>query len=186
LLLFTIFIIVMVFFQIFTTLPLYHSEKFGLTEFQTGLLLSLNGLLVFLFEMPIVSIGERKKLNKITMIAFGAVCVSLGYFVLLVDFWIPILILSIIFLSFGEIFAFPFSNAVALNRAPKGQEGEYMGLFTMSFSLAHIACSKTGLDIIAHFGYTTNWIFMGTLAIFASVCCIWLNRILKAERITSI
>lgn len=181
LLLFTIFIIVMVFFQIFTTLPLYHNEKFGLTEFQTGLLLSLNGLLVFLFEMPIVSIVERKNLNKIKIIAYGALCVSLGYYVLLLDSWIPILVLSIIFLSFGEILAFPFSNAVALNRAPKGQEGEYMGLFTMSFSLAHIACSKTGLDIIAHFGYLTNWFVMGTLGIIAVLCCIWLNRMLKKE-----
>jgi predicted MFS family arabinose efflux permease len=182
LLLFTIFIIVMVFFQIFTTLPLYHNEKFGLTEFQTGMLLSLNGLLVFLFEMPIVSIVERKSLNKIKIIAFGALCVAFGYIVLLIDSWIPILVVSIIFLSFGEILSFPFSNAVALNRAPKGQEGEYMGLFTMSFSLAHIVCSKTGLDIIAHYGYKTNWLFMGFLAIFAALCCIWLNRMLLAEK----
>jgi predicted MFS family arabinose efflux permease len=182
LLLFTIFIIVMVFFQIFTTLPLYHNEKFGLTEFQTGMLLSLNGLLVFLFEMPIVSIVERKSLNKIKIIAFGALCVALGYIVLLIDSWIPILVVSIIFLSFGEILSFPFSNAVALNRAPKGQEGEYMGLFTMSFSLAHIVCSKTGLDIIAQYGYKTNWLFMGSLGIFAALCCIWLNRILLAEK----
>jgi len=181
LLLFTIFIIVMVFFQIFTTLPLYHHEKFGLTEFQTGMLLSLNGLLVFLLEMPIVSMVERKGLNKIKIIAFGALCVALGYFVLLIDSWVSVLVVSIVFLSFGEIFAFPFSNAVALNRAPKGQEGQYMGLFTMSFSLAHIACSKTGLDIIAHFGYMTNWVVMGSLGMLAAFCCVWLNRMLRAE-----
>jgi predicted MFS family arabinose efflux permease len=181
LLLFTIFIIVMVFFQIFTTLPLYHHEKFGLTEFQTGMLLSLNGLLVFLLEMPIVSMVERKGLNKIKIIAYGALCVALGYFVLLIDSWVSILVVSIVFLSFGEIFAFPFSNAVALNRAPKGQEGQYMGLFTMSFSLAHIACSKTGLDIIAHFGYLTNWVVMGSLGMLAAFCCVWLNRMLRAE-----
>ena len=181
LLLFTIFIIVMVFFQIFTTLPLYHNEKFGLTEFQTGMLLSLNGLLVFLLEMPIVSTFERKKINKIKIIALGALCVALGYYVLLFDSWGFILILSIIFLSLGEIFAFPFSNAVALNRAPRGQEGQYMGLFTMSFSLAHIVCSKTGLDIIARYGYQTNWIVMGTLGMLALVYCIWLNRMLVSE-----
>lgn len=183
LLLFTLFIIVMVFFQIFTTLPLYHNEKFGLTEFQTGMLLSLNGLLVFLLEMPIVSIMERKSVNKIKIIAYGALCVALGYFVLLIDSWTFILVISIVLLSFGEIFAFPFSNAMALNRAPKGQEGQYMGLFTMSFSLAHIACSKTGLDIIEHFGYRTNWIVMGCLGLIAVGCCIWLNRMLQTERI---
>jgi predicted MFS family arabinose efflux permease len=182
LLLFIIFIIAMVFFQLFTTLPLYHHEKFGLTEFQTGMLLSLNGLLVFLFEMPLVSMLERKKVNKIKNILFGALCVSAGYYILLLDSWAFILVISIVLLSFGEILAFPFSNAVALNRAPKGQEGQYMGLYTMSFSLAHIACSKTGLDIIAHFGYLTNWIFMGSLGIVATFCSLWLNRMLLAEK----
>jgi len=181
LLLFIIFIIAMVFFQIFTTLPLYHHEKFGLTEFQTGMLLSLNGLLVFLLEMPLVSMLERKKVNKIKNILYGALCVSLGYYILLLDSWVFILVISIILLSFGEILAFPFSNAVALNRAPKGQEGQYMGLYTMSFSLAHIACSKTGLDIIAHFGYQTNWVVMGSLGMLALFCSVWLNRMLIAE-----
>jgi predicted MFS family arabinose efflux permease len=183
LLLFTIFIVAMVFFQIFTTLPLYHHEKFGLSEFHTGLLLSLNGLLVFLLEMPIVSIIERKKINKIKIISYGALCVALGYYILLIDSWIFILVISIILLSLGEIFTFPFSNAVALNRAPKGQEGQYMGLFTMSFSLAHIVCSKTGLDVIAHFGYQTNWIVMGSLGMIALFCSVWLNRMLKTERL---
>jgi len=183
LLLFTLFIIAMVFFQIFTTLPLYHHEKFGLTEVQTGLLLSFNGFLVFLLEMPIVSRIERKKIDKIKIILYGALCCSLGYFILLFDSWGFVLVISIVLLTFGEIFAFPFSNAVALDRAPKGQEGQYMGLFTMSFSLAHIACSKTGLDIIAHFGYKTNWIVMGSLGLVAVFCCIWLQRMIKAENI---
>ena len=182
LLLFIIFIVAMVFFQLFTTLPLYHHEKFGLTEFQTGMLLSLNGLLVFLFEMPLVSLLERKNVNRIKNIFYGALFVTAGYYILLLDSWVFILVISIVLLSFGEILAFPFSNAVALNRAPKGQEGQYMGLYTMSFSLAHIACSKTGLDIIAHFGYRTNWVIMATLGMLAAICCIWLNRMLIAEK----
>jgi hypothetical protein len=38
-----------------------------------------------------------------------------------------------------------------------------MALYTMSFSLAHIISSKSGLEIIARSGYQTNWIVMGTL-----------------------
>jgi predicted MFS family arabinose efflux permease len=133
--------------------------------------------------MPIVSSFERNKVNKVKIILYGALFVSLGYFILLFDTWVSVLVVSIVFLSIGEILAFPFTNAVALNRAPKGQEGQYMGLFTMSFSLAHIACSKTGLDIIAHFGYQTNWVVMGTLGMLAVLCCIWLDRLLKKEQI---
>ena len=53
------------FFQIFTTLPLYHKEQFNMSEFDSGLLLSLNGLLFLLFELPIVNYVSR---NKITII----------------------------------------------------------------------------------------------------------------------
>jgi predicted MFS family arabinose efflux permease len=181
-LLFISFITAMVFFQLFTTLPLYHNEKFGLTEFQTGMLLSINGLLVFLLEMPLVSFLERKKINKIKNIFYGSLCIAAGYFILLLDTWVGILTISIVLLTFGEIFSFPFASAVALNRAPKGQEGQYMGLYTMSFSLAHIASSKTGLEIIGHYGYFTNWFVMGSLGILTLFCCIWLNKMVQSEQ----
>ncbi|WP_269222994.1 MFS transporter [Flavobacterium sp. IMCC34518] len=182
LLLFISFITAMVFFQIFTTLPLYHNEKFGLSEFQTGMLLSVNGLLVFLLEMPIVSRLERKKANKVKNIGYGSLCIAAGYYILLFDSWVSILVISIVLLTLGEIFSFPFANAVALNRAPKGQEGQYMGLYTMSFSLAHIASSKTGLEIIGHFGYTVNWFIMGSLGMLALLCGIWLNKMIQHEQ----
>ena len=107
---------------------------------------------------------------------------ALGYYILLFDSWVGILVISIILLTFGEIFSFPFANAVALDRAPKGQEGQYMGLYTMSFSMAHIVSSKTGLDIISHFGYTVNWIVMGSLGIVALLCCVWLNKMVSNEQ----
>ncbi|TRX32256.1 MFS transporter [Flavobacterium sp. ZT3R18] len=181
-LLFISFITAMVFFQIFTTLPLYHNEKFGLTEFQTGMLLSINGLLVFLLEMPLVGFLERKKINKVRNIAYGSLCIAAGYYVLLLDSWVGILIISIVLLTLGEIFSFPFANAVALNRAPNGQEGQYMGLYTMSFSLAHIASSKTGLEIIGHYGYLVNWFVMGSLGMIALFSCIWLNKMVCNEQ----
>jgi predicted MFS family arabinose efflux permease len=182
LLLFISFVTFMVFLQIFSTLPLYHNEKFGLSEFQTGMLLSINGLLVFLLEMPIVSMLERKKTNKIKSIAFGCLFITLGYYILLLDSWVGVLVISIILLTFGEIFSFPFTNAVALDRAPKGQEGKYMGLYTMSFSLAHIVSSKTGLEIIAHYNYQVNWLVMGTLGALSLVCCIWLNKMIHSPQ----
>ena len=179
--LFVCFITAMLFFQLFTTLPLYHNEKFGLTEFQSGLLLSLNGLLIFFLEMPIVSISQRKNIDKLRIILWGSLLMSLSFYVLLINIWAGILIVSILFITFGEMFIFPFSNSFALSRAPKGHEGRYMALFTMSFSLAHIASSKTGLEVIANFGYQANWFVMGTLGILAVAGCIWLQRLVKEE-----
>ena len=180
--LFISFVSALLFFQIFSTLPIYHSEKYGLTEFQTGLLMTMNGLLIFALEMPIVSKFETRQTSKIKIILAGCVLMTLSFWVLLYDTFAGILIISMLFITFGEILIFPFSNAFALSRAPKGHEGKYMALFTMSFSLAHIGSSKTGFEIIARFGYTTNWVFMGLLGLLASVICVYLLKLTREEK----
>jgi MFS family permease len=81
-----------------------------------------------------------------------------------------------LFITVGEMFIFPFSNAYALSRAPKGQEGKYMAFFTMSFSLAHIGSSKVGMEIVSQFGYNVNWIFMGLLGVSAVIICRFLTQ----------
>lgn len=180
--LFISFTTAMLFFQIFTTLPLFHHEKYGLSEFETGLLLSLNGILIFMFEMPIVSIMERKQVNRIKIIFWGAFLISLSFYVLLMDVWVGILAISIVIVTFGEILSFPFSNAFAMGRAPRGQEGRYMALYTMSFSLAHIVSSKVGLEIIGSFGYATNWFLMGSFGVVAMLFNLWLQRLVQTEK----
>ena len=181
--LFVCFATAMIFFQIFSTLPLYHHEKYGLTEFQTGLLMTLNGLLIFILEMPIVSYFERKKTSKIKLILYGSVMMAMSFYVLLMANWAGILVISILFITFGEMFIFPFSNSFALSRAPKGQEGKYMALFTMSFSLAHIGNSKIGMELISRFGYNFNWIFMGSVGMIAVLGCLYLLKLLAVKKV---
>lgn len=175
------FITAMIFFQLFTTLPLYHQEQYGLTEFQTGLLMTLNGFLIFLLEMPIVNYFDRKKVNKVKIVLFGSLCMALSFYVLLLNVWAGVLLINILFLTFGEMFAFPFSNSFALSRAPRGQEGRYMAFYTMSFSLAHIMSSKTGMEVISHFGYQVNWVVMGTLGLVAVGCSVWVMKMVREE-----
>ncbi len=179
--LFCSFATAMVFFQLFTTLPLYHREQYGLTEFHTGLLMSFNGLMVFALEMPFVGFFERKNVPKLKVVGWGAFLVALSYLVLLYDGWIGILIVSIIFITFGEMFNFPFSNSFAFGRAPRGREGLYMGWYTMMFSLAHIVSAKLGMTIIGKWGYSANWLFMGIFGLFSFACCIVLQRKIVQE-----
>ncbi|RZJ35390.1 MAG: MFS transporter [Flavobacterium sp.] len=180
--LFISFVTALIFFQIFTTLPLYHHEQYGLTELQTGLLMTLNGLLIFFLEMPIVSYFERRKTGRLKIILLGALMMAMSYFVLLPEIWAGLLVISILFITFGEMFAFPFSNSFAMGRAPRGHEGRYMALYTMSFSLAHIMGSKIGMETISRFGYRANWLLMGALGLAAAATSLYLrNRIAKAK-----
>jgi MFS family permease len=144
--------------------------------------MTLNGLLIFFLEMPIVSYFERKKVEKMKLILWGSMAMAVSFYVLLIDVWTGMLVVSILFITFGEMFIFPFSNSFALSRAPKGHEGRYMALFTMSFSLAHIGSSKIGMEMIGNFGYQMNWIFMGSLGILAVFGCLRLQQLLRLEK----
>jgi predicted MFS family arabinose efflux permease len=169
------------FFQLFTTIPLYHKEQFNLSELQTGLLLTLNGVLIFFLEMPIVSYIERHKINKLKVITLGCLAMAISMYLLLVNQWAGILIIMMLFMTFGEMFIFPFSNSFAISRAPKGHEGRYMAIFTMSYSTAHILSAEAGMDMIRLFSYQNNWFFMGTLGVIGVLLFIWTMKLVKYE-----
>ena len=169
------------FFQLFTTLPLYHKVQFNLNEFQSGLLLMMNGLIIFFTEMAIVGYVERKQIDKVRIVIFGLIFMIISMFLLLINVWAGILIIMMLFMTFGEMFAFPFSNSFAMSRAPKGHEGRYMAIFTMSYSMAHILSAKVGLEISGRWGYQANWLFMGTLGLIALGLSVWLRKLLAEE-----
>ncbi len=175
-------IIGVLFFQLFTTIPLYHKDQFNLNEFQTGLLLTMNGVLVFFLEMPIVSYIERNKIDKAKIVTIGCLMMAISLYLMLINAWVGILIIMMLFMTLAEMFAFPFSNSFAMSRAPKGHEGRYMAIFTMSYSLAHILSAKIGMEIIDNFGYQMNWAFMGTLGIVGVLLGVWIMRLSKKEK----
>ncbi len=170
------------FFQLFTTIPLYHKEQFNLSELQTGLLLTFNGVLVFFIEMPLVNYIERNKFNKLRAINLGGLLMTISMFLLLINNWVGILIVMMLFMTFAEMFAFPFSNSFAMSRAPKGHEGRYMAIFTMTYSMAHIISAKTGMTIIDHFGYQANWFFMGTLGFISVLLGLWVIKLVHQNK----
>ncbi|WP_298145921.1 MFS transporter [Flavobacterium sp.] len=169
------------FFQLFSTLPLYHHDKYGLTEFQTGLLMTMNGLIIFFMEMPVVSYFEKRKTSMLKLMAVGSLLMSSSFLVLIPGWNSNILIISMLFMTFGEMFIFPFSNTFALSISPKHEQGKYMGFFTMSFSLAHICSSKGGLSVVDAYGYSSNWIFMTVIGVASLAVTFYLMRYMKSD-----
>jgi predicted MFS family arabinose efflux permease len=168
------------FFQIFTILPIYHKEQFNLPEFYSGLLLSLNGLLILLFELPIVNYVKRHNINKLKVISLGIVSMVISFLLMLVN-WEGVLVLMMLFMSCGVMLTFPFANEFAMSRSHTNKEGKYMAIFTMSYSIAHILSAKTGLGIIQNFGYSANWIFMSVLGFAGALLAYHLYFMVKKE-----
>lgn len=170
------FLMGIVFFQLFTTLPLYHKEQYNWTEFQTGLLFFLNGAIIILFEMPMVHWIEMKKIKEVNLIFLSSILMFISFIILLYNAWAGILIISMIIITFAEMVGFPYTNAFAMKRAKAGNEGRYMALYTMAFSLAHIVSPKLGLDVVAKFGYQANFILISLIAFVAILLSVWLKR----------
>ena len=175
-----VFLMGFVFLQLFTTMPLYYKEIHSLSEVQIGLIMALNGFLIFLLEMPLIHYIEKKLLNKMKIITWSLVLFALSFVVLNTTMWIGILVVGMLLITVGEMLAFPFTNNFAMNRAPSGKEGRYLALYSMAFSFAHIFSAKTGMEIIDRFGYAANWYFMGGLGLIAVALMFWLQKTLKA------
>jgi predicted MFS family arabinose efflux permease len=175
-----VFLMAFVFWQMIVTLPLYYRDIHSLTEFEIGLLMSLNGGLIFLTEMPLIHKLEQSTINKIQIIAFSLVLIGASYIVLNLTSWIGILVIGMILITIGEMLAFPFTNRFAMTRAIKGKEGMYMALYTMAFSFATIFSAKTGMEIVDRFGFDTNWYLMGFLSIIAVLLSFYLKKLIKS------
>ena len=122
---FWIFLIAMMLFgatflQYFSTMPLYYKDAHHLSELEIGLLLGLNGLVIFLIEMPLVKWLDEGTYTKTGLVLFGAILSALSFIVLNLTSWAGILVVGMLLMTIGEMIAFPFSNAFALTLSLMG------------------------------------------------------------------
>ncbi len=174
-----------VFLQYFSTMPLYYKEVHYLSELEIGLLLGLNGLVIFLLEMPLVKWLEDGKYTKSGLMLFGAILTALSFIVLNLTSWVGVLVVAMMLMTIGEMIAFPFSNAFAMDRAKKGNQGEYMALYSIAFSFAHIFSHNSGMQLVDSLGFESTWNIVFGVAILCIIFLLILKFMVKKEKQTT-
>jgi MFS family permease len=139
----------------------------------------INGAVIVLFEMPLIGWLERKQISKTMATFWGIILLALSFIVLNLTQWSGILVVAMLLMTLGEMIGSPFSNALALEMAPKGRKGSYMGMYSMSFSISHIVGHNTGMNMIDALGYQTTWLYIFIFLIVISGLTLWLYRLLK-------
>ncbi len=170
------------FLQYFSTMPLYYKDIHFLNETKIGLLMGMNGLLIFIFEMPIVKYLENGRFTKMSLIIIGAILTGLSFLVLNLTSWAGVLIIGMILMTVGEMVAFPFSNAFALQRAKRGNQGEYMALYSIGFAIAHILGHNTGMQFVDRFGFDFTWYSITGLMFISILILLFLKRRLALNK----
>ena len=176
------FIFGFVFLQYFSTMPLYYKDAHHLSELQIGLLMGMNGFLIFVLEMPLIKWLEESKYSKERLMFVGLLLTGISFLVLNLTGWVGVLIVGMLFMTIGEMIAFPFSNAFVMERAKRGNQGEYMAYYSIAFSAAHIFGHNTGMRMVDFLGFDTTWwiiTFVSTIGLFFLIS---LTRIIKKEK----
>lgn len=146
----------LVFVQVFSSMSL-EITKAGFAASTYGLIISLNGALVVLFELPLTTITKHWVARR--AMAIGYVLIGLGFASNAFARTIPLLVLTTVLFTLGEIIAMPVSTAYVSNLAPEDKRGLYMGVYGLTWSLAFVAGPTAGL-----------WLFSTSSLLLWSLC----------------
>jgi len=176
-------VVLSAFFQIIFAIPVYLKEEFGLNEGEVGWFLAANGLIITIFEMPIIYYIEKTKATFKPMI-IGYLMIGLSFMVLWIMMHPLAAIVGFLILScFGEIVSFPFISTISIKRAGEDSLGAYMGATTVLFSLAVIISPLIGLPIVDVIGYSDYWIFSFVIVLLGVIGIKWTQGKFEAAEV---
>jgi MFS family permease len=155
----------LVFFQVASTFGL-HVTHLGFSATTYGAIVSLNGVLVVLFELPLTTITRRFPARRV--MAVGYLLCATGFAFNGFAHTVPELAGCMILFTLGEMVTMPMSAAYLSDLAPPNMRGRYMGVAGLTWSLALIIGPVTGMKM-----FTLNpvayWIACGALGVLASL-----------------
>jgi MFS family permease len=144
-----------VFFQLTSSLPLFLVRNLRLPESLYGTVFTINTLLIVAFEVPLNTTMAHWSHRRALTLGALLYAVGFGSFALVTR---PAQIFaSVVIWTFGEMILLPGSSAYAAEIAPPGRRGEYMGLYTMSFSIAFSIGPLLGAELLQRWGPHGLW-----------------------------
>jgi len=150
--------------QMMSTLSVFTVVRMGLSTAQYGLLLTVNGLVVILFQYPVAR--RLSGMVKSKVLILGSLLYGIGY---LFFGWIGSFALAIsamVVLTVGEIIFSPVALSVVGELSPEKQRGRYMGFYELSNTLGLTAGPLLGGLLLDSFP-TDSWPIWGIIAFIA-------------------
>jgi len=162
----------LVFFQLTSTVPLFLVHYLRLPESIYGTVFTLNTLMIVVLELPLNNaMAQWSHRRTLTLGAF-LYAIGFGSFALAKG---PMgIFAAVVVWTFGEMILMPGSAAYAAEIAPTGRRGEYMGLYTMSFSFAFSLGPWLGAMLLERHGPQALW---GTALVSGCISTLLMSRI---------
>ncbi|WGQ08907.1 MFS transporter [Pedobacter gandavensis] len=170
------------FLQLLSTLPLYYREVYQMTEGNIGIILAFSGIVVFLLEMLLVHIAEKRFTPRDIMV-MGTLLCGFSFLILNLAHGIWVLYMAMFVLCLAEILAMPFMATVTLQRSTLQTRGAYMGVNALCTSAAHVFSPFLGTRIAAIYGFNTLWWGTAAVLLFTAIGFFFVMKRMKLNTI---
>ena len=156
-------------FQMGSTFAL-HVKSLGFPSRIFGMLISMNGLLIVIFELGITQWTRRFQPRP--MIALGYLLAGLGFALTGIARTVPALAATVVVWTLGEMISSPVAGAYAVHLAPERYRGRYLGLLMMMWSLGLVIGPTAGTMLFEH-NPAAVWAACGALGIIGAALMLY-------------
>lgn len=135
-----------VFMQHVSSYPL-QIKAYGYTSAVFGMLISMNGVIICLTELPLTAYTRRRSARRVMMA--GLVIIGAGFAMTAFVRSIPLLMTSVAIWTFGEMLYFPMASAHIANLSPPDMRGRYHGAWGIAWGLGAVLGPIGGTSLFA-------------------------------------
>lgn len=166
-------LITTVYMQMNTTLSVYLRDIHHVPTQYYGYLISMNALLVVLFQFAITR--KTKRFRPLHVIAAGAFLYGIGFGMYGVANSYVFFIIAMLIITLAEMLIVPVSQAVVALLSPEAMRGRYMAVFGFSWAIPS-AIGPLLAGVIMDY-WNPNWVWYASFisAMLAMIVFLWLS-----------
>ncbi len=159
--------------QMYNTLPVYLRDAHGFTPSAYGFFLTTSAITVVLFQFWVTRTIKRRP--PFLMMALGTVFYAIGFSMIgFISAYVLFLLASVV-ITIGEMILMPISQALAANFAPVEMRGRYMAIYGLCWAIPSMFGPGAGGYILDHFNPNLLWYGGGILCIISALSFLGLH-----------
>jgi MFS family permease len=158
-----------------TTLGVFLRDSHGITEAGYGYLISMNAIMVVLFQFWIAR--KLEKYKPLLMMAFGTALYAIGFALYGFVSTYILFALAMVIITIGEMVVTPFQQSLVAGFAPEAMRGRYMAIAGLSWGIAFAAGPYLAGLIIDNLNPNLLWIACGILGTLAMIGFVVLDKV---------
>ena len=152
--------------QMNSSLPVFLRDQHEFPAQKFGLLVSLNAVMVVLFQFFITR--KISKYPPFKMMALGVIFYAIGFLMygfVSNEMWFFV---AMAIITIGEMTIATFSQSLVALFAPEDKRGRYMAVFSLKWTIPSLFGVLLAGEIMNRFGDNVLWYFAGILCVIAA------------------